>query len=130
MSGEESHCKSEAQQRTQKTVAEGGNLIPFKPGVSGNPAGSPKHNLIITSQVRKILEADAGGGKTVAEIVAGVIVKKLREDEHSKGYATLLKDQQDRLEGKVTEQIAVTQKTTVRFIVGKGYAKDDDKPKE
>ena len=104
---------------------------PWPKGVSGNPKGRPKKADTITSLVRELLEKDAGAGngKTNAALVAEVIVNQLK-DKHSKAFAQVLKDQQDRLEGKVTEQLAVTQETTVRFIVGKGYAKDDDKPKE
>ncbi|KKM54504.1 hypothetical protein LCGC14_1553360 [marine sediment metagenome] len=100
----------------------------WKPGQSGNPGGRPKKADTITSLVRELLEKDAGAGdgKTNAGLVAEVIVNQLK-DKNSKAFAQVLKDQQDRLEGKVTDHMSVTQETTVRFVVGKGYEKAEDK---
>lgn len=76
------------------------NLVPWKPGQSGNPGGRPKGQSI-TSVLRTILDEEAKfkgntNGKLLKEIVADVLVKHALKG-NMKAMSILL----DRHDGKV-----------------------------
>ena len=83
-----------------------GNTMAFKPGQSGNPAGRKPNDLCITSLVRKLLESDAGKGKTHAELVALALVS-LAKDKAEKGNMPAIRELLDRIEGKVPTPVNI-----------------------
>ena len=85
----------------------------WKPGESGNPAGRPKNKVYITEILRKLLEQDAGDGKTNAELIAEAMVK-LASSPDARGHVPTVKELLDRLEGKVTQPVATEGEITLR----------------
>lgn len=107
--------KTAAQQRDESGKFLPGNDLRWREGESGNPKGSPKKDASITMHVRDILDSDAGKGKTHARVVAEVVVSQL-ENKKSKAFAQLLKDQQDRLEGKAPDTLTITGPIRIKVI--------------
>lgn len=79
-----------------------GNPYAARKGEVRNPEGRPLKDLCITSQVKELLEQDAGKGKTHAQLVALAIVT-LAEDRFFKGNVAAIKELLDRVEGKVKD---------------------------
>jgi len=75
------------------------NLIPFKPGVSGNPSGGRKGVVSLTARVLEVLSRKDDSGRTNAHIIAEAII----EESHS-GKGEILKELWSRVDGKMTEK--------------------------
>lgn len=74
------------------------NLIPFKPGQSGNPKGRPKGRVSLTAIVREMLAANDG---EKAKAICAATVEKAEDgdDKH-------LREIWNRVDGKVPDRIA------------------------
>lgn len=101
-------------QRTNREISNA-NLKPFQPGQSGNPSGRPLKDICITSLVKELLEQEAEGGKTHAQLVAEAIVK-LSEDHHFKGNVSAIKELLDRVEGKVPDTHKIESDVPINII--------------
>ena len=84
-------------------IVEDGKATRWQPGQSGNPKGGPKKELSITMLVRQILEENEGAGyKDVAERIVSIMTGRKAGEVLAildQGYAQVLRDTQDRLEG-------------------------------
>lgn len=76
------------------------NLIPWKPGQSGNPSGRPKKKPI--TEAYEALLNDPQAAKEIALAMFDVIKAR------GKGTAQAAKELADRVEGKVTDTIEVS----------------------
>jgi hypothetical protein len=90
----------------QLKKAERGRDGRFQPGHSGNPAGRPK-GRVISEVMRDLLQETAGrpldiGGRTNAEVIAGLIVKWA-----AKGNLIAAREILDRTEGKAKQSLAI-----------------------
>ena len=101
-------------QRTSREISNA-NLIPFKPGQSGNPTGRPAGQSI-TAKLRAILDKQySKNGKTVADHIVDTIVKEILAGNIKYGFNTpLLKELLDRVEGKVTQPVETGGEITLR----------------
>jgi hypothetical protein len=81
------------------------NLIPFKPGQSGNPGGGPRGESI-TAILRRKLQEPAGKGKTVAEAIADAILNEARKADIS-----FVRELLERADGKVPARLDVRNDT-------------------
>ena len=103
-----------AEHRTSREISNA-NLIPFKPGQSGNPTGRVAGQSI-TAKLRAILDKQySKDGKTVADHIVDTIVKEILAGNIKYGFNTpLLKELLDRVEGKVTQPVATEGEITLR----------------
>lgn len=95
MSEEIKNDASDKTERKQRSLA---NLIPYKPGQSGNPNGRPVGTLSLKSLLKEELakEIERGGEKvTYAKALIDKILKKAIVDED----AVMMKDIQNRVDG-------------------------------
>jgi hypothetical protein len=105
--------KQASNRLNNSNIAKEGEPYRWKPGVSGNPNGRPPNEMSITAQLRKILEEKNGQGY---EIVAKSIYRTLK-DLDEKHSASILKDAQDRLEGKAPDVLTITPDSKITFTV-------------
>jgi len=80
------------------------NLIPFKPGQSGNPKGRPKGSGI-TDKLKALLDSEVilkGEKLTMADAIAQVIINKALKADHK-----FVREILDRTEGKVTDNVKI-----------------------
>jgi hypothetical protein len=96
------------------------NLIPFKPGQSGNPAGRPPKDLSITSVIKKKL-SEPGKLDAIADKIIDELTKKIKRE-----YPTgLLKEVLDRTEGKVIPDVSASiDNRTINIIVPSEHARE------
>ena len=83
---------------------EKGNKYRFKPGISGNSKGRPKHRTLSES-LRAFLEQPVNKGKgaqTMAEAIAAAILKKAR-----RGEVRAFEAIRDTVEGKPAHRVTV-----------------------
>ena len=73
----------------------------FKPGVSGNPAGRPRRDLVTTALLR-MLDSTEGDGRSKAERLAAVLL-----DLALAGDPRAIREVLDRTEGKAPRQAAL-----------------------
>jgi hypothetical protein len=95
------------------------NLIPFKPGQSGNPRGRPKGSGV-TDRLKRILAEDDG---KVSEALAKSMLQAALRGDHR-----FVKEILDRVEGKVTDKLDIDGDIRVieqRFVVAKRPPEDD-----
>lgn len=89
---------------TQKRLA---NLIPFKEGESGNPAGRPKGSKNLSTILKEMLseeiEVNIDGEKTKKKF-ADIIVRKLVKKAHD-GDLRAIQEIFDRTEGKAKQEV-------------------------
>ena len=99
------------EQITGKSVSSA-NLIPWKPGQSGNPGGRPKRKPITEAYERLIGNPEAA--QEVAEALFDMIKSR------GKNAVAAAKEVTDRLEGGVASSLAVTGADggPVRFELG------------
>ena len=76
------------------------NLIPFKPGQSGNPGGKAKGTISITSRIHKYLRENPDKADQLA---ASMVEDSIR------GNGTVLKELLSRVDGSVPQRIDVAQ---------------------
>lgn len=100
------------------------NLIPFKPGQSGNPAGRPKGSKNLSTNLREMLEVEIDTLDPVKKIqvkkkIGDVLNLKLIQSA-LQGNLSALKEIYDRIEGKAKEHVEIEtpgdQKITVEFV--------------
>ena len=97
-------------------MANNENLIPFKPGQSGNPKGKPKGTMSLTANLRKLMEKEIDvtdpitketGKKKIGEIINLRLIANA-----IKGDARSIKLVQERLEGKPSQEVNLNAKVT------------------
>jgi len=90
------------------------DLIPFKPGQSGNPNGRPKGSLNTATRLRRLLDitqnlknpiTETIEGFTVLEQIDMKLIMKAKE-----GDLASIKEMYDRLEGKPQSSVDLTTK--------------------
>lgn len=99
----------------KKQWVNSGNLKPWKPGQSGNPAGRPTKEACITSLVKQYLETKDKHGQTYAQLVAEAMVKGALKDPQ------ILRELLNRCEGKVKDEIELeTRSVSILYQLVKG----------
>lgn len=100
-------------QRDAVRKRQNANLIHYKPGQSGNPAGKPC-KISLTALLRKALAKHEIAGqptpnnKTAAEILVEVAI-----GHASKGNSKYFKEIFDRIDGKVPDQVEIRDMRTL-----------------
>lgn len=112
-----------SQQDKYKTLIKQTEATRFKPGQSGNPSGKPKTKHI-TDILGKLLDAEASEGKTNAEAIAEELIK-LVKDAKQRGYAPMLKELLDRVEGKVPDTHKIESDVPINIIYKQVGDRDD-----
>jgi len=111
-------------------VSKEDNLIPFKPGQSGNPKGRPKGAKGLTSLLREALERsetveDENGNKTQVKTSEVIIAKLL--DMAKKGNQKSIQEIFDRIEGKPKQEIDHSGSIPVETEVVVNVVRDEKK---
>uniref|UniRef100_A0A6M3K435 DUF5681 domain-containing protein n=1 Tax=viral metagenome TaxID=1070528 RepID=A0A6M3K435_9ZZZZ len=107
----------------QKSIREKriSNLIPYRKGQSGNPAGRKKKEDCLLSCIKEELTKAAPNGETKEQLIAGVLV-----DMASRGNVKAIELLLSYLHAKPSQGIDLTSQAPLRieFIRGNGNATD------
>src|ERR1700682_3599737 len=100
-------CKIFAQ-NSGETVGDGRieNLKPWAKGASGNPGGRPRRDAL-TEALKAHLASDDSDGRTVAEQIAGALVKRAL-----RGDVRAIREIADRTEGRPRQQFNIDASAT------------------
>lgn len=88
-------------------MANEGNLTPFPPGVSGNPAGKPKGTKNFTTLVREALAklATDKDGKPMNESYEALLIKRILNKAISEGNPRMIELLWNYLDGKPPQKL-------------------------
>jgi hypothetical protein len=99
----------ESSEKQKKKRGNRANLIPWKPGQSGNPKGRPPGALSITSLAIKLL---SDNDEEKAKKLARAIVEGA-----TKGNPALVKELLDRIDGKVADKVGQDEEHPFKLII-------------
>lgn len=92
-------------EQTEKKHRREDNLIPFKKGQSGNPAGRPEGSVSIVEGIkRKLMEIEPENKKTYLELFLNSYFRKAIKDKDS----ALIRDMINRIDGMPKQSIDAT----------------------
>lgn len=89
--------------RSSGRASSSGNLRPWRPGQSGNPAGRPPGPDCLTDCLRELAGQPSTGGQTHAQRLAVVLWRKAEAGD-LRACALIL----DRLDGRPAQAVSVT----------------------
>lgn len=81
------------------------NLIPFKPGQSGNPSGKPKGTQHLTTKLWHALQQKVKGTE---DTYADKLIQRILNDAIVKGNTTLITTILSRIDGALLQGIDIT----------------------
>lgn len=77
----------------------------FPPGVSGNPDGTPKNKLRLTTILRRLLDASANPNDPQSVVTNADVLMASMLEYAKAGNSALCKEILDRIDGKLAERV-------------------------
>lgn len=113
------------EQRTKREISNA-NLIPYKPGQSGNPKGRPPDIKYISEYMRDLLPLDCGDGtgRTWGQKIAEEWVKQAA-DANARGNVSARDEALDRTEGKVPDTHKIESDIPISIVFKEMERKED-----